>query len=97
MGNKIIELSDPSGRETNYEFFCPGCRYYHSFRVHGEGRPIWQWNFSLERPTFTPSLLANRGTEQQCHLFVTDGKIFYLDDCWHQLRNQTVDMPDTEL
>lgn len=29
----------------------------------------------------------------QCHSFVTDGKIQFLDDCTHALRGQTVPLP----
>lgn len=31
-----------------------------------------------------------------CHSFVTDGRIQYLSDCTHSLKNQTVDLPDWE-
>lgn len=89
----LEELPNDGGQGKLLEFFCPGCRYYHAFTIGGSGHG-WAWNGSMERPTFTPSLLVNRGTEQQCHLFVTDGKIQYLDDCWHDLRGKTVDMVD---
>lgn len=29
-----------------------------------------------------------------CHYFLTDGKISYCQDCPHELRGQTVDLPD---
>jgi hypothetical protein len=29
-----------------------------------------------------------------CHSFVTDGKIQFLDDCTHELKGQTIDLPD---
>lgn len=32
----------------------------------------------------------------QCHSFVTDGKIQFLDDCTHELTGQTVEMLDKE-
>ena len=28
-----------------------------------------------------------------CHSFITDGRIQFLDDCTHELRGQTVDLP----
>lgn len=40
-------------------FYCPGCRCHHGPRV--EGVNPWQWNGSLESPTFSPSILV-RGT-----------------------------------
>lgn len=33
-------------------------------------------------------------TTAVCHSFVTDGKIRFLDDCYHNLAGQTVDLPD---
>lgn len=33
---------------------------------------------------------------QLCHSFVTEGRIQFLDDCTHDLRGQTVDLPDLE-
>lgn len=29
-----------------------------------------------------------------CHSFVTDGKIQYLDDCTHQYKGQTIELPE---
>ncbi len=33
---------------------------------------------------------------EQCHSFVTDGKIKFLSDCTHELKGQTVLIPDWE-
>ena len=77
-------------------FFCPGCRYYHSFTIERQTHPVWTWNGSMEKPTFSPSLLVGPGTKSQCHSFVVDGKIEYLGDCWHELRGQTVDMQEID-
>lgn len=46
-------------------FFCPGCRCGHSFNTkHAQPeQPVWHWNGSMEKPTFSPSLLV-RGTQQ---------------------------------
>lgn len=61
-------------------FFCPGCRGGHSFdtkRASPPG-PVWSWNGSMERPTFTPSLLV-RGTEDltddEIKLVMSGGKV----------------------
>jgi hypothetical protein len=32
--------------------------------------------------------------DMRCHSFVTGGKIQFLDDCTHELKGQTVDLPD---
>lgn len=74
-------------------FKCPGCGYEHTIIIEGEG--AWGWNGSLEQPTFTPSILAWASKpERRCHSFVTDGKIQFLNDCFHNLKGQTVELPD---
>lgn len=71
-------------------FHCPGCGHGHAYFV-----PRWQFNGSMETPTFTPSLLNFRdNAERRCHLHVTDGKIQFLNDCWHELKGQTVPLED---
>jgi hypothetical protein len=76
--------------QTVYCFHCPGCGYDHPFHV-----PAWKWNGSLDKPTFTPSLMCF-GTmpEKRCHSYVTDGKIQFLVDSFHELRSKTVELPD---
>lgn len=87
-----IHLIDIRGDVQFYSFFCPGCKYDHSFEV-----PRWTWNGSLEKPTFTPSLMCNASIpSSRCHSFVTNGQIAFLPDCWHNLAGQTVDLPDYE-
>lgn len=79
-----------------YLFHCPGCDSSHPFEVECPGGNGWLWNGSLDLPTFRPSLLCNAGTDRVCHSFVTDGKIEFLGDCYHDLKGQTVDLPDWE-
>jgi hypothetical protein len=56
---------------------------------------MWMCNNNVIEPTFTPSLLVNATDPALfCHLFLTDGKIQFLGDCFHDLKNQTVDMVD---
>ncbi len=93
-------------------FVCPGCDEVHGIRVEGEH--AWEWNRSIESPTFTPSILVEQtlygldklsfrqykgiypceATKAVCHSFVTDGQIKFLEDSYHQLAGQTVDLPD---
>jgi hypothetical protein len=75
-----------------YVFLCPGCECGHLFTVGPNG---WTWNGSMEKPTFTPSLLCNQDMpESRCHSFVRDGMIQFLGDCYHKLAGQTVEIPD---
>lgn len=46
-------------------FFCPGCREMHVVWTGDGPRPRWGWNGSVERPTFTPSVLVR---SMQCEL-----------------------------
>ena len=85
-------------------FWCPGCDSAHQIpasTAHDPGR-AWYWNGSVDRPTFTPSLLVSyNGSDAGidgappaiCHSFVTDGRIQFLGDCTHALAGQTVDIP----
>lgn len=75
-------------------FWCPGCKMIHSVFVEpppsGNARPVWQWNESFDKPTFTPSILTSIRWDQKCHCFIRGGNIEYLMDSWHSLKGQTV-------
>lgn len=78
-------------------FHCPGCDYGHSFKLDTpqENGAIWKWNGNVEKPTFSPSLLVfETNPDVRCHSFVRDGKIQFLGDCGHKLKNQTVELPE---
>lgn len=84
-----------------YQFRCPGCEMDHVIWVGPGKQPIWEWNGSVDLPTFKPSLLvrwhkekAAPGLNSVCHTFITEGKIQFLDDCTHALRGQTVDLAE---
>ncbi len=80
------------GTQTLYVFHCPGCGYGHGFHV-----PRWSFNGSFDKPTFRPNLLCNKDIpEVRCHSWVTDGRIEFLEDSFHSLKGQTVDLPDWE-
>lgn len=97
MASKLHRYSNPEGLPGEQLWFnCPGCECAHGFTV-GSSVPgrNWQWNGSMDKPTFTPSLLCNKDyPESRCHSFVTDGKIQFLSDCYHGLAGQTVEIPD---
>ena len=98
--SKLQELGQPDdGQPKRLEFFfwCEGCEMRHMIRAQGP-HPCWDWNRSLEAPTFSPSYLI-RAMENvtQCHSFIQHGKIQYLSDCDHPLKGETVDLKDVEL
>lgn len=87
-------------------FHCPGCSRDHHIQHGSDIGPNWGWNGSLDKPTFTPSVLVtyqghdagqDGAPPAVCHSFVTDGRIQYLGDCTHALAGQTVDLPTINL
>jgi len=93
MKNKLIETEG----QLNLSFYCPGCKCHHGiasrkYKLHTG--PVWDWNGSMCRPTFSPSLRVQRGIGIVCHSFIKDGFIQYLNDCTHELSGKTVEIPD---
>lgn len=71
---KISPISNTSGEQVGYSFFCPGCNDYHVYYtrpwtggsyVNGEwvpkAGPVWTFTGTLENPTFRPSLRIYEG------------------------------------
>ena len=76
-------------------FYCPGCKSLQRLTK------AWTFNGDVEKPTFNPSIKTTGTNEEEgikyvCHSFVRDGKIQFLSDCTHELKNKTVDLPDVE-
>lgn len=77
--------------------FCPGCKNYHAFTTKHPTFSPWTFNGDLDKPTFSPSMLCNKDhVESRCHSFVKDGKIQFLNDCFHELKNQIVELPEID-
>jgi len=88
---KVDILNDPNGQFNSYMIYCPGCKRYHAFDSR------WNFNGNFEKPTFTPSMLVFQSRpERRCHSFITDGKIIFLSDCYHELAGKTVVLEDIE-
>jgi hypothetical protein len=84
----IGEKTD-SWHRIQYHYMCPGCGY-----IHALSPDVHKFNGDLDKPTFSPSLLQNFSPERICHSFIADGRIQFLGDCWHQLKGQTVELPE---
>lgn len=78
-------------KHTTLFWWCPGCESY-----HGVSPEKHTWNGSMDKPTFTPSLLCSAPTHTppKCHSYITDGIIDYLSDCEHHLAGKKVPLPD---
>ena len=77
-------------KNERVSFSCPGCGWPHDINVAvnpaAPNRPVWTWNGSDEKPTFSPSILVTGGELNGiCHSFVRDGQIQFLSDCKHAL------------
>lgn len=87
-------------KNERVSFSCPGCGWPHDINVAvnpaAPNRPVWTWNGSDEKPTFSPSILVHDGFPSVvvCHSFVRDGQIQFLADCNHALAGKTVELPD---
>jgi hypothetical protein len=94
----VSKLLIEEGDNHGLTFWCPGCDGAHRVQ-HGNGPGArWEWNGSLDKPTFKPSIFVNARQSNpmvpSCHSFVTDGRIQFLNDCTHALAGQTVDLPE---
>ena len=93
----VIFLDTQSDGVVRRYFRCPGCNSSH-FVNDG-----WTWNGSVEKPTFSPSILVQGvkkafgppfdPTPTVCHSYVVEGRIQYLGDSTHALAGQVVDLP----
>lgn len=96
MGDKV-KLYHPGV----YGFECPACGFLHAYHTEGyehEG-PLWSFNGSLQKPTFSPSLLVKweeNGVKKFCHLWIEDGVIRFPSDNEHRLSGQSFEMKDID-
>lgn len=92
--SKLNPISS-KGITVGYTFWCPGCKDVHLIYTHPSMGIHWQFDGNLEEPTFSPSLLryANKSSPR-CHTFVRNGQIQFLGDCEHELKGQTVEIPE---
>lgn len=93
LSKKLVKIDDDC-----MAWFCPGCDMLHPVYLardpSDKNQSIWRFDGNLECPTFTPSVVTKLSDVKKCHVFVIQGKIQYLDDCWHHLRSTTIDLPD---
>ena len=82
---------------VNWWFWCPGCEIHHQFRTQKgptEVGPVWEK--VPDEFTFSPSLLMRSRDPisgkmvVQCHLFLKNGMVKFLDDCAHDFKGKTV-------
>jgi hypothetical protein len=91
----FLKHDDGIVRVDQYLYWCEGCGWEHAFALVENGGHH-HFNMDLNNPTITPSLLQNFNPEHICHSFIKDGNIQYLNDCWHHLKGQTVELLDVD-
>ena len=57
MSQVLVRMPRACGGEL-LGFDCPGCGFFHQVAVGDGPGPRWDWNGSMDRPTFAPSLLV---------------------------------------
>jgi hypothetical protein len=77
-------------------YHCPGCKHDHTVPA---GR--WHWNNDIDKPSLSPSVrhyyTLDSGKEvTTCHYHIKNGNIAYCGDCEHELKGQTIPLPDIE-
>ncbi len=101
LGMARVRKIPMSETKWQYHFQCPGCDEEHAFNDE-----VWVWNQNYDQPTLSPSFLIHGArfiedsdkTELfRCHSFIKDGKIQFLGDCTHKLKNQTVDLIEYDM
>lgn len=105
--SKLVRLNKKYWPRDDYGYWCPGCKTGHEIAVENANYSGARWSFdgNFTSPTFSPSINYRVNTPDMqgyqshlkssiCHHFVRDGKIQFLGDCTHELRGQTVDLPD---
>lgn len=85
---KIRIYKSEYNNEVHYHYMCPGCDHIHSVGSKHT------FNGDINKPTFRPSLLADFDPGKRCHSFITDGFIKFELDSYHELKGQTVELPD---
>ena len=99
---KLLEFTDKREGTPDVAFYCPGCKTNHGVWIEGSTKnPMnectWTFNGDFDKPTFVPSILVRWSHENKtnvCHSYVKGGMIQFLDDCTHDLKGQTVELPE---
>jgi hypothetical protein len=88
----MAKLFESQTSPRGMAFECPGCGGLHQIPVDGPKR--WDWNRSMDKPTFHPSIKVTNGQGWCCHSWVKDGRIEFCADSTHELAGKTVELPE---
>ncbi|HSW90015.1 MAG TPA: DUF6527 family protein [Patescibacteria group bacterium] len=101
MKSLLLNVDDHGIKYQSLAFVCPGCSLFGGSGLHilpvntDQKSPAWDWDGNTEQPTISPSILTGKDDDaHRCHSFLTAGVFNFLDDCTHDLKGQSVQMPD---
>ncbi|HSW89826.1 MAG TPA: DUF6527 family protein [Patescibacteria group bacterium] len=101
MKSLLVNVDDHGIKYQCLAFVCPGCALNGGTGLHmlpvntDQKSPAWDWDGNTEAPTISPSILTGKDDDaHRCHSFLTAGVFNFLDDCVHDLKGQSVQMPD---
>jgi Family of unknown function (DUF6527) len=104
MKSTIRHINDHGVKYDALLFVCPGCvtsgggSGLHMLAINNsKHKPSWTWNWNLESPTLSPSILTKWGKEPDiyvCHSFLKAGVFQFLSDSTHKFAGQFVPIPD---
>jgi hypothetical protein len=90
---------EADGEIIAYYFECPGCGLAHAPYIKPHKNSVgasWYFNGDIEKPTFSPSIMSKveytEGKVSICHLYITSGKIHFLEDSTHTLAGKVIDL-----
>lgn len=106
--SKLVRPDPKYWPKEDFGYWCPGCKTMHTVAVSQKNHSGASWKFdgNLQAPTFSPSINYKVNTPDMgdyyqpnvksttCHHFVRAGNIQFLGDCTHEMRGQTVPLPD---
>jgi hypothetical protein len=96
-----MTAAGPYLRKTQHGYlhWCPGCDHAHAISVNNPGRPNWQFDGNVFRPTVSPSIRiftpAYEGDPERtdCHYFIRNGQLEFCGDSAHALKGKIVPLP----
>ena len=85
-------------KRLQYFFTCPACKEGHMIN------DTWKFNKDFNQPSIKPSINVTGVYKNDegviiksiCHSVITNGFINFQDDCTHNLKGQTVELPERE-
>ena len=73
-----------------FKHWCTGCNTSHDIDIFKESHRCWDFNGSIDYPTFRPSMKVYSGDQIICHYNLVEGVIHYLGDSLHEMSGKSI-------